>query len=92
MFFFDNNTDGAMHDPNLVFTLSRVFNNNPCKSDRTYKLLGVDLDEHLDLNTTTLQITYLEPCSSSGGLKTKSHALHSKRYYSIDICFAALIS
>jgi hypothetical protein len=54
---FENKIDGAIHDPNLVLTLSSVFKNNPCNSDGTYKLLGVYLGDNLDLNTHIINLT-----------------------------------
>jgi hypothetical protein len=48
--FYDDNDDSEPHDPKKVVRLDRVFNDNPVHSDRTYKLLGIYLDEHLSFD------------------------------------------
>jgi hypothetical protein len=47
---FDDNDDDANRDPSKITTLERVHTNNPNILSRTYKLLGINLDEHLNLN------------------------------------------
>jgi hypothetical protein len=48
--FFDNNDDMNVYDPSKVTKLTRIYNDNPDVNDRTYKLLGVYLDEHLSFD------------------------------------------
>jgi hypothetical protein len=47
---FNNNEIGKNHDPNLVSPLDRICNSNGKPTDRSYKLLGVLLDEHLSFD------------------------------------------
>jgi hypothetical protein len=47
---FNNNEMGLPHDPSKVTTLERICNNNPIKQNRTYKLLGLYLDELLSFD------------------------------------------
>ena len=44
---FDNNDPSSPFDPNLACELERVHNNHTDPSSRSYKLLGILLDEHL---------------------------------------------
>jgi hypothetical protein len=53
--FIDNEPNSA-DNPNLIFPLARVFDNNPNANNRTYKLLGIQLDEYLNLNQHVSQI------------------------------------
>jgi hypothetical protein len=48
--FYDDNDDSVPYDPNKLVRLDRVFNDNPVHSDRTCKLLGIDLEEHLSFD------------------------------------------
>jgi hypothetical protein len=48
--FYDDNDDIEPYDINKVSKLDRVFNDNPIPSDRTYKLLGIYLDENLSFD------------------------------------------
>ncbi len=45
---FNDNEPNAIENPNLCYPLTRVYDNNPILSDRSYKLLGVYLDEYLN--------------------------------------------
>lgn len=47
---YDNNEIGLPHDNDKVTKLDRIYNDNPNIQDRTYKLLGLYLDEHLSFN------------------------------------------
>jgi len=47
---YDNNEIGQPHDINKVTRLDRIYSDNPDTQDRTYKLLGLYLDEHLSFN------------------------------------------
>jgi hypothetical protein len=47
---FNNNEIGRTPDPNLVTPIERICNSNVNPSSRTYKLLGVYLDEHLSFD------------------------------------------
>jgi hypothetical protein len=47
---FNNNDLNSVQDPNKIFALDRIFDENPNKQDRSFKLLGVWLDEHLSSN------------------------------------------
>jgi hypothetical protein len=49
---FHNNEEGA-HDPLLITPLERIHNGHPSPNNRTYKLLGILLDEHLALDKNT---------------------------------------
>jgi hypothetical protein len=53
---FNDNEPNVDDDPNLIFPLARVYDNNPILNNRTYKLLGVHLDEYLTLNHHVSQI------------------------------------
>jgi hypothetical protein len=44
---FNENEIGKVNNPNLITPLERIHNNRPSKECRTYKLLGVLLDETL---------------------------------------------
>jgi hypothetical protein len=44
---FNNNEIGQPYDPSKVTTLERIHNNNPVKANRSYKLLGLYLDEFM---------------------------------------------
>ena len=44
---FNNNEIGKPQNPDLITPLERIFNGHPIKSSRTFKLLGVHLDETL---------------------------------------------
>jgi hypothetical protein len=46
---FDNN-DSDEHDVNKIFELDRIYDENPNHADRSFKLLGVFLDENLTFN------------------------------------------
>ena len=48
---FNNNEIGQTQDPDKIWKLERVHNNNPDKLNRTYKLLGIYLDEYLSFDT-----------------------------------------
>jgi hypothetical protein len=48
--FFNNNDIGAVQDQQRIYKLDRIFDNNPIPQDRSYKLLGVLLDENLSFN------------------------------------------
>ena len=44
---FDNNDPSSPLDPNLACELERIHNNHADPSSRSYKLLGILIDEHL---------------------------------------------
>jgi hypothetical protein len=48
--FFNNNDIGAIQDQRKIYKLDRIFDSNPTPQDRSYKLLGVLLDENLSFN------------------------------------------
>jgi hypothetical protein len=48
--FFNNNDVGGVVDQSKVYKLDRIFDNNPNVQDRSYKLLGVLLDENMSFN------------------------------------------
>jgi Reverse transcriptase (RNA-dependent DNA polymerase) len=48
--FFNNNDLNSPNDPNKIYKLDRIYDDNPVSQDRTYKLLGVLIDEHLSFN------------------------------------------
>jgi hypothetical protein len=48
--FYDDNDDSEPYDNSKVSRLDRVFNDNPNPNDRTYKLLGILLDENLSFD------------------------------------------
>jgi Reverse transcriptase (RNA-dependent DNA polymerase) len=47
---YDDNEDDFPFDNSKLTPLLRVYNNNPDASNRTYKLLGLYLDEHLSFD------------------------------------------
>jgi hypothetical protein len=49
--FYDDNDDSEPYDNNKISKLDRVYNDNPNVNDRTYKLLGIYLDENLSFDT-----------------------------------------
>jgi hypothetical protein len=49
-FYLDNNDIDSQNDPAKMFKLDRISSDNPVICDRTYKLLGVYLDEHLSFD------------------------------------------
>ena len=53
---FDNNEPGTPRNPDLVTPLERVHNNHEDENMRTYKLLGVYLDEHLLMDTHCVKL------------------------------------
>jgi hypothetical protein len=53
---FNDNEPNTDDDPNLIYPLARVHDNNPDPNNRTYKLLGIYLDEYLSLNHHVSQI------------------------------------
>jgi hypothetical protein len=50
---FGDNDNNATNDPSKITILERVHANNPNIQSRTYKLLGINLDENLNLNMHT---------------------------------------
>jgi hypothetical protein len=44
---YDDNDDDFPYDPNKLTKLDRIYGASPVTSNRTYKLLGLYLDEHL---------------------------------------------
>ena len=44
---YNSNEIGSPHDPNRVFNLGRVHNDHVDKNERSYKFLGILLDEYL---------------------------------------------
>jgi exonuclease III len=51
--FFDNNPPHLIPDPSLISPLERIHSNHPNVDSRSYKLLGILLDEHLSFNANT---------------------------------------
>ena len=47
---FNNNDPNTFQDPSNIHTLERVFTNSNNNTSRSYKLLGILLDENLNLN------------------------------------------
>ena len=47
---FNSNELGVPENPNKIFKLGRIFNENEDKQERTYKFLGILLDEYLSFN------------------------------------------
>jgi hypothetical protein len=52
----NGNEPNVDDDPNFIYPLARVHDNSPDPNNRTYKLLGVYLDEYLSLNHHVSQI------------------------------------
>jgi hypothetical protein len=50
---FNENEPNTPIDPNLITTLERYYDDHPDSNCRSYKLLGIHLDEHLTLNSHT---------------------------------------
>ena len=48
---YNSNEIGQPVDPNKIFKLGRIFNEHPDPNERTYKFLGVYLDEFLSFDT-----------------------------------------
>jgi hypothetical protein len=53
---YNNNDRDVPVDNNKIFELERVYDNNPNVHNRTYKLLGVLLDENLNFNQHCNQV------------------------------------
>ncbi len=53
---FNDNEPNTVENPDLIFPLAGVYDNNPNSNNRTYKLLGIQLDEHRNLNQHVCQI------------------------------------
>ncbi len=53
---FNDNEPNTADNPDLIFPLEKFFDNNPNSSNRIYKLLGIQLDEYLNLNQHVSQI------------------------------------
>jgi hypothetical protein len=51
--FFDNNPPHLPPNPALISPLERIHSNHPNPDSRSYKLLGILLDEHLSFNANT---------------------------------------
>jgi hypothetical protein len=47
---FNNNEIGEEENPSLIVKLDRIYNENPIECDRSFKLLGVYLDEFLSFD------------------------------------------
>ena len=48
---FNSNEIGQPDDANRIFKLGRIHNDHPDKNERTYKFLGIHLDEFLSFDT-----------------------------------------
>ena len=48
---FNSNDLNSPEDQNKIFKLGRIYNDNPDKQERTYKFLGVYLDEYLSFDS-----------------------------------------
>jgi Reverse transcriptase (RNA-dependent DNA polymerase) len=48
--FFNNNDINGPQDPNKIFELDRIYLDNPNQSERSFKLLGLYLDENLSFD------------------------------------------
>ena len=48
---FNSNEIGKPNDPNKISKLGRIFNDHPDKKERSYKFLGIYLDEFLTFDT-----------------------------------------
>jgi hypothetical protein len=47
---FNNNDIGEINDESKIFELDRIYDDNPNVADRSFKLLGVYIDENLSFN------------------------------------------
>jgi hypothetical protein len=47
---FNNNDINALQVADKLFALDRIYDENPNKQDRSFKLVGVWLEEHLSFN------------------------------------------
>ncbi len=50
---FDNNLPDTPHDPSLVTQLEIIHNTHENPNSRSFKLLGIHLDENLSFNANT---------------------------------------
>ena len=48
---FDSNEPGEHRNPSFVTPLVKIHASHACENSRTYKLLGINIDEHLTLET-----------------------------------------
>ena len=48
---YNSNEIGGPVDPNKIFKLGRIHNDHPDKAERTYKFLGIHLDEYPSFDT-----------------------------------------
>ena len=47
---YNSNEIGSPNDPDRIFKLGRIHNDHPDKKERTYKFLGILLDEYLSFD------------------------------------------
>jgi hypothetical protein len=69
---YNNNNSNTVQNPDNIHTPERISSLNSTPSSRSYKLLGVLLDENLNLAhiTPTYATSYREHCSFSDLQKT----------------------
>ena len=53
----DENTPNTPHDPSLITTVERIHSRHPDYNSQAFKLLGIYLDEHLNFNYNTAQLS-----------------------------------
>ena len=51
--YFDENEENLPFNPELVMQIERIHTNNPNANARSFKLLGILLDENLNFNANT---------------------------------------
>ena len=55
--YFDENEENLPFNPELVMQIERIHTNNPNANARSFKLLGILLDENLNFNANTLALS-----------------------------------
>jgi hypothetical protein len=54
---FDGNAPDTDHNPDLVSSIERIHSNHENPSHRSFKLLGIYLDENLNFNANTTALS-----------------------------------
>ena len=100
---YNSNEIGEPDDPSMIFKLGRIYNEHPIKNERTYKFLGVYLDEYLSFDThcghicnklaksnfILSRVKNILPLKSLKTLYSTSH-LFTLIYYTVSLSIAAI--
>jgi hypothetical protein len=75
---FNNNEIGQPYDPSKVTTLERIHNNNPVKANRSYKLIGLYLDEFMSFDD---HVTHICNKIAQSNLLSFKGSIFTRRLY-----------